>query len=446
MRKGLLKICIGCLVLVLFFPAASMGAGFALFEMGAKPLAMGGAFTALADDPSALFFNPAGITQLEGKHISAGTTIIFSEFEYKTSEPPPSESKKTDDTFFPPNLYYTQQLNDEVWWGIALVTPFGLSTDWGNTWTGRYISTKSEITTFELNPNLAMKVGDRGSLALGLRILYLDATLGKQIAFDNTPSLSDDITQELKGDGWGIGFNAAYHWKGEKWKFGISGRTPINVSVEGDVKFNHQDTTTVSAATGLTGPQSFPDGPVNSSVTLPGMVTAGIAYTFFDKLTCEFDAQWTAWSSLDRIVFAFENGLYGGAAPTSTEEFQWSSVWAYRFGVQYQATEALALRAGYVYDNNPVSDQYLGTRLPDNDRQLFSFGVGYEIKKFTIDLTYVYWTLDERTKTATSSEFGQNLNTAFAPAALNPGAPDAPAAGTYEGEAHFLGIQLSYAF
>ena len=141
MRKGRLKICVGCLVLLLLFPVASMGAGFALLENGAKPLAMGNAFAAQADDPSALFFNPAGITQLEGKHLSVGTTIISSEFKYETSEPAPSRNETSDGTFFPSTVYYTQQLSDQVWWGLGFFSPFGLETDWNKDWTGRYIST-----------------------------------------------------------------------------------------------------------------------------------------------------------------------------------------------------------------------------------------------------------------------------------------------------------------
>lgn len=444
MRKGRLKICVGCLVLLLLFPVASMGAGFALLENGAKPLAMGNAFAAQADDPSALFFNPAGITQLEGKHLSVGTTIISSEFKYETSEPAPSRNETSDGTFFPSTVYYTQQLSDQVWWGLGFFSPFGLETDWNKDWTGRYISTKSTITTFELNPNLAMKVGERGSFALGLRVLYVDAELNKQLPYSAAaPSPTSDATQKLTGDGWGVGANAAYHWKGEKWRFGISGRTPISVSVKGEVDFSFQpgsDTTFTPAP--VSSSQFFPDGGVRTNIELPGMVTGGIAYTFFDKLTAEFDLQWTDWSSIDKLVVSFDNPLGFGAVPTSTEEFAWDSVWAYRFGVQYQATDALALRAGYTYDQSPIPDKTFGTRLPGNDRQLFSFGGGYKVKNFTIDLTYVYWDLKERTKTATSSQTGVGVATVQNPSATI----DAPAAGDYSGEAHFVGIQLSYAF
>lgn len=72
------------LALSLALPMASMGAGFHIREQGAKAMGMANAFVAQADDPSAVFYNPAGIAFQEGTAISLGVTIInVPETEFK---------------------------------------------------------------------------------------------------------------------------------------------------------------------------------------------------------------------------------------------------------------------------------------------------------------------------------------------------------------------------
>src|SRR6266700_900440 len=56
--------------------SAAFGSGFALFEAGAKAVAMGGAFAATADDPSAIFYNVAGIAQQRRAELLFGGTAI----------------------------------------------------------------------------------------------------------------------------------------------------------------------------------------------------------------------------------------------------------------------------------------------------------------------------------------------------------------------------------
>jgi len=65
------------LALGLALPGAASASGYSIYEQGAKAMANAGAFTARADDPSALFFNPAGIVQLKGKRFNFGTNAIF---------------------------------------------------------------------------------------------------------------------------------------------------------------------------------------------------------------------------------------------------------------------------------------------------------------------------------------------------------------------------------
>ena len=64
------------LTLTCITAVSAFGSGFLIPEQGAKASAMAGAFAATADDPSAIFFNPAGIAQQRHMAAYAGTTII----------------------------------------------------------------------------------------------------------------------------------------------------------------------------------------------------------------------------------------------------------------------------------------------------------------------------------------------------------------------------------
>ena len=108
------KVLIGCLLplaIHLYFLSLAFGNGFDIYEQSAKAVGMAGAITAQADDPSAIFFNPAGITQLEGTQISAGACLIRPTMRFQSSGNPimgtyPGETSKIKDhTWVIPNAY-----------------------------------------------------------------------------------------------------------------------------------------------------------------------------------------------------------------------------------------------------------------------------------------------------------------------------------------------------
>src|SRR5947207_4864886 len=96
-------------VAALLTSGAAFGSGFSIFEQGAKATAMGGAFAATADDPTAIFYNVAGIAQLRRAEVNAGGTAInFSnEFRGDPNDQLTSGSfgEYKHHTFIPPNAY-----------------------------------------------------------------------------------------------------------------------------------------------------------------------------------------------------------------------------------------------------------------------------------------------------------------------------------------------------
>ena len=152
MRSFRILISMVCLVTAV----TAYGAGFSIFEQGAKATGMSGAFVATADDPSAIFYNPAGLAQQREMTVLAGATFInFSnEFvgdpnsEYTSG----TEGKYDRHTFVPPNMYAALPIGDNLTVGVGVFAAWGLRTDWQDPWVGRFVSRDADLKTTSVQP------------------------------------------------------------------------------------------------------------------------------------------------------------------------------------------------------------------------------------------------------------------------------------------------------
>ena len=206
-------------VFVLFLSTPVFGAGFALYEGSARGNVIGGGLVASADDPSALFFNPAGITQLKGIQTQIGVTAITPSYSVDVSTgTAPGKYDSQTNWFFPPHAYLTYQINDNWYTGLGIFSRFGLGTEFQNGWPGRYNSYRASIQEVEINPNIAYKVNDKFSVAAGLVASYINVTLQRALPYPPT-----DIDFKVAGDSWGWGVNLALQYKPTDWmQFGRS--------------------------------------------------------------------------------------------------------------------------------------------------------------------------------------------------------------------------------
>jgi long-chain fatty acid transport protein len=406
-------------------PALAFGHGFAINEHGAKAMGMGGAFAAQADDPSAAYFNPAGIVQLEGIQFAAGLTAIAPSATFEsdgTSGQPQFPAGSTedieDDVHLIPHLYVTAKLNDKWSVGFATFSNFGLKTDWDNDWEGSYTegATFAELRTFNLNPSIAFRPHPKVSLAAGVVFQYLDFDLRYN-------QLLPVGTTEAKftGDSWGYGFNLGLMiWITDHLKFGASYRSQINQTENnGDLKFSPEFSLIGVSNTNI-----------DASFTLPDIAYFGLAWER-GPLTLEFDTQWTNWSTWDKLDVTYETPVAG--QPGKLIEENWKDAWAYRFGVQYKLFEYLDLRGGVIYDESPIPDSTLSARIPGGDRWLFTVGVGGHWQALTVDFAYNYLTADN---VDWDNDVGK---------APNPGG--GPVTGKFKDtDAHLFGLTFIYKF
>src|SRR5262245_56704391 len=162
MQGGVLRRAAAVLALSVLAALPARGAGFGIFEQGSKAMGMAGAFTAQADDGSALFHNPGGLAFQNGSFSAGFTYITFSEAEFQGADPfPGSDATGEQETLqqFPPHVYWVKPISDKVKFGLGVNSPFGLAIEWADIddWEGRYLSTMSGLRSVDVNPTVAWK-------------------------------------------------------------------------------------------------------------------------------------------------------------------------------------------------------------------------------------------------------------------------------------------------
>ena len=381
------------IVAVLMGLAGSVNAaGFRLAEQDAKATGMGNSFVAVADNASAVWYNPAAITDLEGTNVSLGTVMIMPSMEHKNTNGTTDKIEET--THIPPHFYATRKLNDSMSLGFGVNAPFGLSTEWDKaTAATRTTATKSEVKAINANLNGAIKLSDKLSFAAGLSYVSVDATLNSW-----HPAGREIL---LNGDGTTMGYNAAIMYKyNEKLKAGLSYRSKAKAKLEGDLE-------------NLTSLGSTME--VKTELTLPDMLQIGVSHQCTDKWLFSVEADYTNWTTYRNIIIKKKSD--GSLATGTISQKNWESVWAFRLGSEYKYSDSLKFRAGTFYDNNPVKEQFFETRVPDSDRVAFSVGAGWNKGNLTVDASYMYLYFPEReVDSATASLDGKYNSAAHLPA------------------------------
>lgn len=356
--------------------------GFALYEWSARGNALGGAVVARADDPSAIAFNPAGITQLPGAQVQVGMSFITPDLDIKTDGMGTESNKSA--MFYIPNGYYTQQLNDNWWIGLGMYSRFGMGIGYDNDWVGKASIIEANLETFSVSPVLAYKVSDKLSFAFGFEVMYA--------YLDMTKNLGKGDTSELyaEADSMGIGAIAAVHFKpADDWSIGLSYKSQVKQKLRGDADI--YGGTTANTIAGITG---FSSSAARGDVVLPDEVLFGVAYQATDKLSIEVGAVWTNWSTYKQLSIHMDDFANHPVTKPSLgnpiTKKDWKNTMRYNLGVEYQALDWLDLRFGYAYDESPVPSTTADYMIPTNDRHLFSTGAGFRIDDWTIDASYTF--------------------------------------------------------
>jgi len=368
---------------MLVVSSVSYGSGFSFFEQGAKATAMAGAFSATADDPSAIFYNVAGIAQQRKAAVMfGGTTVNFSN-QFTGDPNDPFTSGTTGHyarhTFVIPNAYAVLPVGQNLTFGVGVFTPFGLRTNWADPWVGRFSSRDANIKTINVEPAVAWQTTD-GRLAIGIGADY---RRGRVMLNQNIPAYNPftqriaDVGNAYLSSDWDTawGWNAGILFKpSSAWRIGASYRAPMTIDFGGTATFTQIKTNTPldPLAAGLIPPSQN----VATAINFPGTAIAGVAYSGWNNWTIEGDVTHTNWSRFKQLDVHF---LTTPAANITRVE-NWKDTYSYRLGMNKDVTPDWSVRFGALYDQNPQPTNVVSPLLPDADRLGATLGVGWRSK------------------------------------------------------------------
>jgi len=384
-----------CLTLVAFglvlMPASRLHAsGFALENQGARAMGFAGAYVAQSYDPSAIYWNAAGVGFLRGKqlYVSAGLGSIGTDFTGIGPFPAPGTLEQTESRLrILPSFYYTQQVGESWVVGLGFYTPFGFRSRWQNPddFTGRYICTECDIRVRNLNPTVAYKLADRLAIGVGANLMFSSLNHHQRLVADPNPFPDPTDVAELSIDsasdtafGWNVGLLAS---PSESFSIGLHYRSQVSLEYSGMANFN-QILTGNDIVDTIIAASLPPRQPVAIAHNLPSSLTGGIAIRK-TNWTIEGDIAYFFWSSFDAVTFTYPED--GG--PVTTEFVQnYENVWQGRLGLEYLLSETWAVRGGYSYDHGPQRNETVSPFLHDSNRHGFGLGGTYRYENFQIDL------------------------------------------------------------
>lgn len=410
-------------------PAPAHAAGFAIFEQGARAMGFAGAFTAQANDPSAIFHNAAGIAFLKRKQFYIGGSLIRPSSTFTGADPFPGASvieKADTGLLIPPAGYYTQPFSERLAFGIGVHTPFGLTSAWANPdlFSGRFISQRADLRGFSVNPTVAYKLADRFAVGLGLDVRISSISLQRRVPVINpfTQRVADAATVDLDSNtDVGFGFNAgALARITDSLSAGVHYRHKVSAGYAGVATFTPLPTGNPQLDASLAARLPQGSQPVTTGIDFPGYLSGGVAWMTGDW-TFEADANWYQWSRFRRLSIAFTD------RPDLSEVIveNYKNSWQYRMGLERRLSETLAVRGGYFFDQSPAPAESISPLLPDADRNGFALGGTWKSGRLHADAAMWYVLSPSR---STEGSNRDQFN------------------GTYKSSAFTLGIFLGYSF
>jgi long-chain fatty acid transport protein len=408
-------------VLVGLVAAGSAGrvesAGFALFEQGAKATAMGGAFVATADDPSAMFFNPAGNAFNDNKlTLEAGGVIILRpKAEFDGASPFPGDgyhAEMSKELYAIGHGYGVLPLSNDVKLAVGFWSPHGLGVPWENpdTFRGRFLSERVDIRQVAASAQLAVKLSDWVAIGAGPEVRFTDVKLSKDISAVNpfTSRVVDVAHVSIVSTGTPVkvGFNAGLLIKPcERFRMGVAFHSHMDVDLEGGAQFGAIPTGNAqfdaAVAAGLPLGKTVP---ATTSIQFPSLTIFGMAYDLTPNLSIEVDGNYTSWKVFDQTVLRI-SGL-----PDTTLVHNFVNTWTVRAGVLFKG-KAGWLAGGFVYDQTPQPDADVSPFLPDSNRTGGSIGAGIRAGNFEVQLASLFLWFHNRAVSTNKDNFNGTYQT-----------------------------------
>lgn len=362
---------------------SAFAAGFGIYEASARGNVLGGGLVGSTKDASAVYYNPANLTELTNVSVTVGLSLInpFADatVDYK------SQNKMNAGWFPPPHAYIAVPVVKDLVFGFGSYCEYGLGTKYDNDWDLKWDTTETTIEQFTFNPNLAYKITDWWSLAIGARMSYITFENYKNPMVAYIPGLGPIYGRtHLKGDDFDCGWLVSTQFKlTDDLSLGAIYRSRISHTIKGEMD--------------LKTPDRRINGNAKADLELPSSATVGLNYDITSKLRTGVALTWTEWSTIDTIEFNLPTGV-------NPLELKWEDAWRIGFGFEYDFTSDFCGRIGYTYDLDPSHKDHGTTMLPPGDRHIIGAGLGYKIfDNLRLDIGYNFIIMESSVRMMTDA-------------------------------------------
>lgn len=349
------------------------GGGYAIPPQTASGIALSNAVTAGVEDPSAVYVNPAALTEVDGNQIMGG--LIYINSVSSVSNSGTNSPNKHDDNFIPTLFanYHIPRTN--VTAGIGLYSPFGLATSYAENSFTRFGAIRSELRTAYVTPAVAWQAHPALSVGAGLSFVHSSALFSRALFLGPGAEGRLRLADTDNGYSYTVGILAKPH---EKIKVGFNYRGRVDLNFDtGQVKVADA-TGTVSTARSK-----------GTQIPLPPVISVGIQWQITPAWSAEFDYNFTHWSEFQHLKARFTPSLLGGLLPGLFIQELWKDTSTLRLGMAYRLNRSLELRGGIILDETPIPARTLSPSIPGADLLTVNGGIRYNWNNLALDLGYM---------------------------------------------------------
>ena len=384
-RRALL-LCLLCSAAGFVFAAASANAQTPRLQgQSAAAAAMGNAFVAQADDPSALHYNPAGMTQLHGFQTLFGTTLIGGTTQFTSPTGAQVTGDRNGRVARPPpgHVYLVANLKDlglsalgNFTAGIGMNNPFGSLTRYPNDGPFRTAITFTTLPLLDIKPTIAYKLNDQLSFGLGADIytfsgLFGEGHLEQKSIWPGGLGIPAGSLMEINGSDTTAGFNVSLLYTPFR---NSDGKPLVNIGMvyRSQATFHLTGNFLANGASVAGATATF---------VLPQVFSGGIGIwpvrTSEREWKLEFDVDYTGWKSNRNLDVHLTNGAL---LPFPQN---WQSTYTVMIGTEYRWLRLasmpdwdIALRAGYMNQQAQIPDRTFNPGVPSANTHIPSVGIG----------------------------------------------------------------------
>jgi long-chain fatty acid transport protein len=338
----------------------AFGNGFYVPVQAPEATGKGNAWMATADTAAAVYYNAAGLTQIDAPEVTVGAYAIILGLEADLDS---GAHEKADNGWAVlPQIYAAVPVNEKLVAGFGINTPFGLATDWDEDSQFRYLATETELTYATGWAVLGYELTDTLSIGGGFGVHHADLNIGQVVNVGGF-----DFPSEFNGDSEALSWTLSTRWQPhEQHAFGLVYRSKADFNLKGDFHINN-----------------ILDNSASLDFITPATLAGGYSYRPCREWNFEANIEWVNWDEFNTL-----NLSQGGI--TTPVAYNWESNFIYSVGATRHFDNGWNVSAGYNYIENSMPDATFTPGVADATRHWLNAGVGYQSGSFRTNFAYQY--------------------------------------------------------